>query len=86
MMIGLLVALAIGALIMVVTALRNPVLFKMGVRNITRRPAQTIADRSRPDADDAAVLRSALHRRHDELLDPARAPSTSWGRWMRSSG
>ena len=41
MMIGLLVALGIGAVIMVVASLRNPVLFKMGVRNITRRPAQT---------------------------------------------
>lgn len=41
MMYGLLVALAIGALIMLVASLRNPVLFKMGVRNITRRPAQT---------------------------------------------
>ncbi|MHB8160576.1 MAG: ABC transporter permease [Thermoleophilia bacterium] len=41
MMFGLLVALGIGAAIMVVASLRNPVLFKMGVRNITRRPAQT---------------------------------------------
>jgi len=37
----LLVALAVGGVIMVVSSLRNPVLFKMGVRNITRRPAQT---------------------------------------------
>lgn len=41
MMLGLLVALGIGALVIVVVSLRNPVLFKMGVRNITRRPAQT---------------------------------------------
>lgn len=41
MMIGLLVVLGIGAAIMVVASMRNPVLFKMGVRNITRRPAQT---------------------------------------------
>ncbi|MDO8736619.1 MAG: FtsX-like permease family protein [Thermoleophilia bacterium] len=41
MMIGLLVALGIGAGIIIIAALRNPVLFKMGVRNITRRPAQT---------------------------------------------
>ena len=41
MLFGLLVALVIGAAIMVVASLRNPVLFKMGVRNITRRPAQT---------------------------------------------
>lgn len=41
MLAGLLIALAAGVLIMVVTALRNPVFFKMGVRNITRRPAQT---------------------------------------------
>ena len=41
MLAGLLVALALGAAIMVIASLRNPVLFKMGVRNITRRPAQT---------------------------------------------
>jgi putative ABC transport system permease protein len=41
MMFGLLAALAIGAAIMAAVSLRNPVLFKMGVRNITRRPAQT---------------------------------------------
>lgn len=40
-MYGLLVALGIGALIILMASLRNPVLFKMGVRNITRRPAQT---------------------------------------------
>src|SRR5665811_2589148 len=41
MLVYLLVALGIGAVIMVVASVRNPVLFKMGVRNITRRPAQT---------------------------------------------
>ncbi len=40
MMFGLLVALGIGAVVILIAALRNPVLFKMGVRNITRRPAR----------------------------------------------
>jgi len=38
---GSLGALAAGLLLLAIVALRNPVLFKMGVRNITRRPAQT---------------------------------------------
>ncbi len=38
---GSLGALAIGLLLLAIVALRNPVQFKMGVRNITRRPAQT---------------------------------------------
>lgn len=37
----LLALMALGALAMGFLAWRNPVLFKMGVRNITRRPAQT---------------------------------------------
>ncbi len=41
MLVYLLVALGIGAAVMIVASLRNPVLLKMGVRNITRRPAQT---------------------------------------------
>ncbi len=41
MLVSLLSVLGVGLLIMLVTSLRNPVLFKMGVRNITRRPAQT---------------------------------------------
>jgi len=41
MLVYLLIALGIGAVIIAVAALRNPVLFKMGIRNITRRPAQT---------------------------------------------
>ncbi|MHB0977468.1 MAG: FtsX-like permease family protein [Candidatus Aquicultorales bacterium] len=38
---GLIAALAAGMLIFAVSAIRNPVLFKTGVRNIARRPAQT---------------------------------------------
>lgn len=38
---GLLAALAAGLLVLVFQAMRNPVLFKTGVRNITRRPVQT---------------------------------------------
>ncbi|MCL4472941.1 MAG: FtsX-like permease family protein [Actinobacteria bacterium] len=41
MLAGLLIVLAIGAVVIIIASLRNPVLFKMGVRNITRRPAQT---------------------------------------------
>jgi len=38
----LLAPLAAGALVMIFLSWRNPVLFKMGFRNITRRPAQTV--------------------------------------------
>ena len=41
MLAGLLIVMAIGAVVIIIASLRNPVLFKMGVRNITRRPAQT---------------------------------------------
>lgn len=40
-MFGLLAVLALGMLVIIFASFRNPVLFKMGVRNITRRPAQT---------------------------------------------
>lgn len=42
MLVYLLVLLAVGLAVMAFVSLRNPVLFKMGVRNITRRPAQTV--------------------------------------------
>ncbi|RJQ31709.1 MAG: FtsX-like permease family protein [Actinobacteria bacterium] len=38
---GLVVTLAIGLLFLIISALRNPVLFKTGVRNIWRHPIQT---------------------------------------------
>jgi putative ABC transport system permease protein len=41
LLVYLLLALGLGALVVLVAALRNPVLFKMGVRNINRRPGQT---------------------------------------------
>jgi len=42
LMVGLLIVFGLGVLVMAYQALRNPVVFKMGVRNIPRRRAQTV--------------------------------------------
>ena len=42
LMIGLIIAVALILLYLVLVAARNPVLVKIGLRNIPRRPAQSI--------------------------------------------
>ncbi len=69
---GLLLALAVAAVIVGVLAVRNPILVKLGVSQRTPPSRPQHADRRRAHARDDDRRRGAHDRRHDEPLDSRR--------------
>ena len=71
-MIVLIATLGLCLLTVAWVAWRRPVIFKLGMRNIPRRKAQTAVDRGGVDALDAHHDGRVRHRRYDQSVDHVR--------------
>ena len=74
----MIVGLGVVLLFMAVLSLRNPLIAKLGVRNIPRRPTPDGPDRGRLDPEHRDHRQRPRHWRHARLFDPTPRRQRLW--------